>query len=57
MLQARLEAGLTQQDMAELMATHQSTIARMESGRYPVRLLTLMKWAEVTGKRLEIKLL
>lgn len=55
MAAARMEAGLTQAEMARLMRTTQSTIARMETGgRYP-NLTTLEMWAEVTGKRLEVR--
>ena len=56
MIEARLEAGYTQSDLAELMATSQSTIARMESGKDKLTVATLEKWAEVTGKRLVIRL-
>ena len=56
MTEARLRAGLTQVDIARLMRTTQSTIARLETGgRYP-NLTTLEKWAEVTGHRLEVRL-
>jgi transcriptional regulator with XRE-family HTH domain len=55
MTAARLEAGLTQAELAKLMRTTQSTIARLETGgRYP-NLTTLDKWAEVTGHGLEIR--
>jgi transcriptional regulator with XRE-family HTH domain len=54
---ARLEAGLTQAELAKLMRTTQSTIARLETGgRYP-NLTTLDKWAEVTGHRLEVRMI
>jgi transcriptional regulator with XRE-family HTH domain len=55
MIDARLEAGYTQAELAELMATSQSTITRMESGKDMLTVATLEKWAEVTGKRLEIR--
>jgi transcriptional regulator with XRE-family HTH domain len=54
---ARLEAGFTQSELATLMGTTQSAIARMEGGRYSPTFTTLEKLAEVTGKRLEIRLL
>jgi transcriptional regulator with XRE-family HTH domain len=55
MTTVRLEAGLTQMELAHLMRTTQSTIARLETGgRYPT-LTTLEMLAEVTGKRLEVR--
>jgi transcriptional regulator with XRE-family HTH domain len=57
MIEARLSAGLKQVELAELMATSQSTIARMESGKDLMTVATLEKWAEVTEKRLEIRFL
>lgn len=55
MTTARLRAGLTQVELAKLMLTTQSSIARLENGgRYPT-LTTLEKLAEVTGHRLEIR--
>jgi transcriptional regulator with XRE-family HTH domain len=53
---ARLEAGLRQSDLAELMATSRTTITRMESGRDFPQIATLERWAELTGKQLEIRL-
>ncbi len=53
---ARLEAGFTQSELAKLMGTTQSGIARMEAGRFKPTITTLEKLAEVTGKRLEIRL-
>ena len=55
MIEARLEAGYTQSELAELMATSQSRIARMESGKDMLTVATLEKWAEVTGKTLTIR--
>ncbi|HTU51339.1 MAG TPA: helix-turn-helix transcriptional regulator [Acidobacteriaceae bacterium] len=56
MIDARLEAGYTQKELAELMATSQSTIARIESGKDKLTVATLEKWSEATGKQLEIRL-
>ena len=53
---ARLEAGLRQSDLAELMATSRTTITRIESGREFPQIATLERWAELTGKQLEIRL-
>lgn len=53
---ARLQAGLRQSDLADLMATSRTTITRMESGRDFPQIATLERWAELTGKQLEIRL-
>ena len=56
MIDARLRAGLFQRELAELMSTSQSTISRLESGRDMPLINTLIKLAEVTGHRLEVRL-
>lgn len=53
---ARLEAGLTQSDLASLMQTSQSVVARWETGGRIPSITTLDRLAEVTGKRLEVRL-
>ncbi len=53
---ARLQAGLKQSELADLMATSRTTITRMESGREFPQIATLERWAELTGKQLEIRL-
>lgn len=53
---ARVRAGLTQRDVAKLMHTTQSTIARLESGRTMPSLRTLARYAEATGSRAVIRL-
>jgi transcriptional regulator with XRE-family HTH domain len=55
MIDARLDAGYTQEELAVLMPTTRSTITRMESGKDLPTVMTLERWAEVTGKRLEIR--
>jgi transcriptional regulator with XRE-family HTH domain len=55
MIDARLDAGYTQEELAVLMPTTRSTIMRMESGKDLPTVMTLERWAEVTGKRLEIR--
>lgn len=54
LVEARARAGLTQQELAEKMATSQSAIARMESGRTVPSGTTLQKFAQATGTRLRI---
>ena len=56
MTEARLRAGLTQVELAGLMRTTQSTIARSETGGRSPTIMTLEKLAEVTGHRLEVRL-
>ena len=53
---ARVQAGMRQIDLARLMHTSQSAIGRVEAGTYLPHLATMLKWAEVTGKSLQIKL-
>ena len=55
LIQARLAAGLTQEELARRMGTSQSAIARMEAGHKP-SLKTLEKFARATGTRLKIRL-
>ena len=53
MTAVRLEAGLTQAELAQLMPTTQSTIARLETGGRAPTPTTPEDLAEVTGQRLE----
>ncbi len=55
-IKARVEAGLSQQDLAKRMATTQSTVARLESGKHLPSMSTLKKLAKATGTRLSIHL-
>jgi transcriptional regulator with XRE-family HTH domain len=55
MVWARLEAGLTQVELAGRMRTTQSTIARWETGGRVPSIRTLNKLAEVTGLRLDVR--
>lgn len=56
LIEARLRAGLTQEELADKMGTSQPAIARLESGHKP-SLKTLERVAEVTGSRLMIQLI
>ncbi len=58
MLKARSESGLTQAQVAELVGTTQSAIARLESGsgKHSPSVATLQRYAQVLGYRLEIRL-
>ena len=50
--QAREEAGLTQEEVAEKLNTKKSAISKMENYAENVRLSTLRKYAKVLGKTL-----
>jgi len=53
-INARVTAGLTQEQLAERMDTTQSVIARLESGRTRPSTQTLERLAVATGTRLQI---
>lgn len=53
---ARTRAGLSQEQLAERMATSPSAVARMESGRTLPSARSLARYAAATGSRLEIRL-
>jgi transcriptional regulator with XRE-family HTH domain len=50
--EVRRTRGLSQMDVAERMATSQSAIARLESGRGDVRMSTLQRYADALGHTL-----
>jgi ribosome-binding protein aMBF1 (putative translation factor) len=54
-IQARVSAGLTQQQLAERMSTTQSVFARLESGRARTSTQTLERLAAATGTRMRIE--
>jgi transcriptional regulator with XRE-family HTH domain len=53
-IEARVSAGLTQQQLARRMETTQSVVARLESGRTRPSTQTLERLAAATGTRLKI---
>ena len=53
-INARVTAGLTQQELAQRMETTQSVIARLESGRTRPSTQTLERLAAATGTHLRI---
>jgi transcriptional regulator with XRE-family HTH domain len=53
-IDARVTAGLTQEQLAQRMDTTQSVIARLESGRTRPSTQTLERLAAATGTRLRI---
>lgn len=54
LITARSKAGMTQQEVATRMGTTQSVIARLESGTILPSVKTLNKFAQATGKLLEL---
>ena len=52
---ARINANMTQQNLAEACGTKKSNISRMESGRYNPSLDFLVKVADSMGMQISIK--
>jgi len=52
---ARLEAGLTQEELAEKIGTKRSAISRMEKHATDIKLSTLEKIATALGKKISIQ--
>ena len=53
-IEARMKRGLSQEELAVLMSTSQSAIARLESGAGLTSLRTLTKLAAATNTHIEI---
>ena len=53
--QARLEAGLTQEEVANLLNTKKSAIFRIENHAEDIRLSTLVNYAQAVGKNLHLE--
>ena len=56
LIRARARAGLSQAELAQRMGTSQSAIARLESGRTLPSAKTLIRFAEATGSKVELRL-
>ena len=54
LIEARVKAGITQEQLARRMKTTQSVVARLESGRTRTSTQTLERVAAATGTRLKI---
>lgn len=54
--QARLEAGLTQEEVASAIGTRKTAISRLENHVQDVNLSTVEKYVKALGKRIEIKI-
>jgi len=55
LIRARIQSGLSQEDVAEIMKTSQSTVARLESGKKLPSMRTLQKFAEATNSVIDIQ--
>jgi DNA-binding XRE family transcriptional regulator len=53
--QARLEAGLTQEQVANKLRTKKSAISRIENHAEDIRLSTLVNYAQAVGKQLRFE--
>jgi len=56
LIKARMRAGLSQAELAERMGTSQSAIARLESGQTLPSTKTLLRFAEATRSKVEVRL-
>ena len=54
--QARIEAGLTQKQLADQLRTSKSVISRMENHATDIRLSTLEKFAKAVGRDIHVAL-
>ena len=55
--QARIEAGMTQEQIALKLETTKSVISRMENHATDIRLSTLDKFAKAVGRHLHVALI
>ncbi len=53
--QARLEAGLTQEQVAKKLNTKKSAISRIENHAEDIRLSTLVNYAQAIGRNLHLE--
>ncbi|MGD9733123.1 MAG: helix-turn-helix domain-containing protein [Desulfamplus sp.] len=52
--QARIEAGLTQEQVASALHTKKSAISRIENHAEDIRLSTLVNYAKAVGKNIQL---
>lgn len=57
LVRARTKANLTQAQLAKVLGTTQSAVARLEGGRVSPSVATLRRYAEATGAKLQIELI
>ena len=55
--QARIESGITQEQIADKMHTQKSAISRIENHSEDIRLSTLEKYAIALGRRIKVEIL
>ena len=55
--QARLEAGITQEELALQLNTKKSAISRIENHAQDIKLSTLQNFAKIMGKELKVELI
>jgi len=55
--QAREEAGMTQEELAEKLQTKKSAISRIENHSEDIRLSTLKNYVSAIGKKLQVNIL
>ena len=55
--QARVEVGLTQEDLAQQLHTKKSAISRIENHAQDIKLSTLQNFAHILGKELRVELI
>ena len=55
--QARVNVGLTQEDIAQKLHTKKSAISRIENHAQDIKLSTLQNFAHILGKELKIQLI
>ena len=53
--QARVEAGFTQEEIAEKLQTKKSAISRIENHAEDIKLSTLKKFAQAVGKEINLQ--
>lgn len=56
LIEGRMKAKLTQEQVARRMGTTQSVVAQLESGHPPPSLQTLRRYASAVGGKVEIRL-
>ena len=54
--QARLDAGMTQEELAQKLKTQKTAISRIENHAEDIKLSTLERVAAALGKQLEIRI-
>ena len=53
--QAREEAGLTQEEIANILNTKKSAISRIENHAEDIKISTLSKYAEAIGRKIHLQ--